>query len=583
MALEKRVQIIIKARDDARKVLQQSVRFSERFAKDMRKAGLALSGIGAGLTLALGKGIKVAAGFQDTMARVKAISGATGKEFEKLTDIAKELGRTTRFTASEAAEGLIFLAQAGLSVEEQIKILPSVLNAASATNTELGVTADLLTDIMTGYGLTVKDITKITDSLVFVSLSATTNFEQLAQGFKFIGPIAATLEQDFDEVAAALGILANAGFKASMGGTALRQMFLKLLRASPQTAEGLKVIASLERDLGDAAEESKEGVGKVAAVLNKHDIQILTSQGKIRGFTEIMKDLGDANLTQIDLVNLFATRLGQADALIKAASGSWQELTADTKSAGGVTDETAKIMEESLAGSMRKLKSATEGLIIALADVLIPTITFLVDGLTSLIGILNKAPGPLKAIVAGGLALTAVFASIAGPLLLLTTLLPILVTNFVKTLAIMKAVWTFGMTKFIPMLVKTIVKTWALVAARVAALAAMGPVGWAILAASAAAAVGGVVAIKKAVGSSAPPSFKHGGTVPGPAGKPIPIMAHGGERFLGTNGMGEGGSLNITFRVGAFLGKEQDARQFARLLHRFLRDENRTRSTVGIT
>lgn len=161
--VEKEVSIIVRAKDLASKVFDKNEEASKRMTKSFRKSATILAGASAGISAGLGFSVKAAADFEKEMNNVRAISGATGEDFEALRDIAKEMGSTTKFTAGEAAEGLQFLSLAGLSAQEQVAALPQVLALASAGNLDLARASDIATDVMTGLGLEVSDLTALTD------------------------------------------------------------------------------------------------------------------------------------------------------------------------------------------------------------------------------------------------------------------------------------------------------------------------------------------------------------------------------------------------------------------------------------
>src|SRR5690606_30654581 len=170
----------------------------------------------AGVTLRTG------ADFEAAMARVGAVSRATAEQQEALTAAAREAGATTTFSATQAAEALSFLAMAGFRAEESIGALPSVLQLAASAQIHLGTPADITSNILTGYGMTVEELGRANDVLVASFTSANVDLSMLGESFKYVGPVARGAGVQFEEVAAAIGLLGNAGIQGSMAGTALR-------------------------------------------------------------------------------------------------------------------------------------------------------------------------------------------------------------------------------------------------------------------------------------------------------------------------------------------------------------------------
>ena len=220
----------------------------ERFSKKARAAGFIAAGVGAALTVPLALSVKTFAAFEQSMANVRAVSGATTQEFVDLTDIAKQMGATTVFTANQSAQALSFMAMAGLDAAEQIAALPPVLNLAAAGQLDLADSADIVTNIMAGYGIASEDVGRATDVLVTGFTSANTDLLQLGDAFTYAGPVAKAAGLAFEETAAALALLGNAGFQGTLAGTSLRGAIAKLLKPSGEAMEVLSRLGVTVRD-----------------------------------------------------------------------------------------------------------------------------------------------------------------------------------------------------------------------------------------------------------------------------------------------------------------------------------------------
>ena len=231
------IQILVKAKDDASRTLGQVGNRAERLGnklRDMRGPLLAATAAIGGLGLLAGKTF---AGFEQQMARVGAVSGATSGQLVQLTEVAKEMGRTTQFSATQSAEALTFMAQAGMSVTDQIGALPKVLQLAAAGSLELGQAADIVTNVMAGFGLSTEELGHANDVLTVAFTNANTDLSQLGQAFKMAGPVAKAAGISFEETAASLAIMGNAGIQASMAGTSLRGAISRLLNPSGEAAD----------------------------------------------------------------------------------------------------------------------------------------------------------------------------------------------------------------------------------------------------------------------------------------------------------------------------------------------------------
>lgn len=355
--------------------------------------------------------VRTAGQFEESMNRVGALTGATGEDFEMLRRRAREMGEQTQHTASEAAQALGFLSMAGLDVREQYEALPGVLNVAAAAQMDLARTADLVTNIMTGYRMEVSQLPRINDALTKTFTSTNTNLEQLAQGMVYAGPLAAGLGLQFEETAAALGLLASAGYQAEQGGTVLRTALARMFGQS-------QVIEKL-RDMGIATRDAS------GEVLNLADILV-----------QLEPHANDAGV----MMELFGVRAGPGMmALLGQGSEALRELTGEILEAGGITERVAERQMEGFNGQLRRLRSAVEALLISIADAgLLDAITEFALRLTELVRRLNETnPETLKMVTIAAALLAAI-----GPLALaLAGLIRIL-----RGLAIMVPIVTAAIT-----------------------------------------------------------------------------------------------------------------------------------------
>lgn len=285
--------------------------------------------------------------FDDTIRAAGAVAGATGEELQKLTRTAEEMGRKTRFSATEAAEGLQLLGMAGFTVQESTAALPGVLNLAAAGALDLGDAADIATNVLSGFGLEVESLGSVNDVLAKTFTSSNTTLTELGEGFKLVGPIAAGVGADFEDLVGSLGKLGDAGLKGTIAGTSLRGALSALLNPTKQEAQ-------LMEELGQRIGQST--------------INVRDANGQFVGFVEITRQLEEAGLDGAEALKLFGDRAGPGmQALLQVGSRELGNYIDSLKIAGGTTDRIAEQMEAGIGGASRRAAAAFEGVRIALA------------------------------------------------------------------------------------------------------------------------------------------------------------------------------------------------------------------------
>ncbi len=320
----------------------------------LKAAAAAMAAIGAG-AVATGKWIKdslnVYADYEDSMKQVQATMGLTGEEgeeaFKKLSEAAKEAGASTRFSASESADALNYLALAGYDAEQAIDALPGVLTLAAAGGMDLARASDLVTDSMAALGLEISDMDSYMDMMARTSQKSNTDVQQLGEGILVAGATMKNAGQELDTLNVMLGVLANRGIKGSEGGTKLRNVIMSL--TSPTSA---------------AAKE-----------LDSLGISVTDSSGNIREMNEIFEDLNEklGGLSESDKMNALSNIFNKQDlaavnALLSGTGDEMNNLYKELANAEGAAVQMSETMESGLAGSVRSLKSAYEGLQITIGE-----------------------------------------------------------------------------------------------------------------------------------------------------------------------------------------------------------------------
>ncbi len=324
----------------------------ESVGSGFQAAGEKISGIGSKLTLGVtapivGVGtaaIKTAADFESTMSQVAAISGATGSDFTKLENLAKEMGETTKFSASQAAEALTYMAMAGWKTDDMLSGLSGIMNLAAASGEDLGTTSDIVTDALTAFGMSASDSGHFADVLAKASSNANTNVSMMGETFKYVAPVAGSLGYSAEDVALAVGLMANSGIKASQAGTSLRSSLTNLVKP---TDDMIAVMVSL----GLATEET-------ANVIDDGKLQ--KAQAKVENKTI---DMEKAQIKYNDAVAKYGVNSSQAQTAalnLEKTKNNLESAMYDLSAAQAGENETTGVYNELLVDSSGNMKSFRE-------------------------------------------------------------------------------------------------------------------------------------------------------------------------------------------------------------------------------
>lgn len=307
-----------------------------------RLAGAAKKGmavVGTALTAAGAYAIKVGSDFEAGMSEVAAISGATGKDLQALEEKAKQMGATTKFSATEAAEAMKYMAMAGWKSSDMIDGIAGVMNLAAASGENLAMTSDIVTDALTAFGLQAKDSTHFADVLAQTSSNANTNVSLMGETFKYVAPLAGSLGFSIEDTSLAIGLMANAGIKGSQAGTALRSTLTRMVKPTDD----------------------------VSAAMNELGIEVTNSDGTMKSLNEIMKDCRSAfsKLSDAEKAQMASTIAGQEAmsgflAIVNASDTDFAKLEAAINNADGAAEKMANTMNDNLKGKITILGSALE-------------------------------------------------------------------------------------------------------------------------------------------------------------------------------------------------------------------------------
>lgn len=386
--MDDNLDITVRVKDSATRSLKTTKRSVDGLGSSVKKTAsgfkglyaqlIAISGVLAGGAL-FSKAVRDFAAFDDNMRAAAAVTKATTQELAAMTEMAKEMGRTTRYTASQAAEALRFLGMAGLEATEATEALPGVLNLAAAGALDLGTAADITTNVLSAFGLEVSQLSRVNDVLVQTFTNSNVTLTEIGEAFKMVGPIAKGVGANFEDLVGTIGALGNAGIKGTLAGTALKNAIDALLAPTGKEAELMKQFA--------------QRIGQTS-------LQVRDSQGDFIGFARIIEQIEKAGAKGDEILQAFGMRAGPGlAALMNMGTEELQSLINKLNEAGGVSQEVADKMEAGIGGEIRKTISVWEAFKLALGEALGPSAIKLMESFRNT---LNRLIDLIKELDEGG-------------------------------------------------------------------------------------------------------------------------------------------------------------------------------------
>ena len=352
---------------------------------------LPVTGVVTGLGTAA---VKTAADFDSAMSRVAAVSGATGSNFDSLRDKAREMGAKTKFSATEAADAMNYMAMAGWKTEDMLSGIEGVMYLAAASGEDLATTSDIVTDALTAFGLTAADSGHFADVLAAASSNANTNVSMMGETFKYCAPVAGALGFSVEDTAEAIGLMGNAGIKASQAGTSMRSIMTNLT--------------------GDV-KLSGAAIGDVTIATTNAD-------GSMRSLSAILADcrVAFAGMTEAEKANNAEALVGKNAmsgflALMNAAPEDIEKVSGAVNNCKDAAKNMADTMQDNLEGQLTILKSQLQELAISFGDLLMPAVRSIVSGLQGMVDVLNAMPDGVKRVIM----IVALLAAALGPVLII--------------------------------------------------------------------------------------------------------------------------------------------------------------------
>ncbi len=343
-------------------------------AEKLNRIGRGLTKFGKSLTMRVGAplvalgalSLHTANSFDKSMNMVQAVTSATGSQFESLKKKAMLMGMTTQFTARDAANAMKFLGLSGFKTNNILKAMPGTLQLAASAQLDMGSSANIVTNILHGYGAKVTDLSRINDVLTAAFTNTNTNLVQLGGALKMVGPIAHKMRVPFEETTAALGMLGQAGIQGTLAGTSLRRALINMAKPSGDAARFVKAMG----------------------------LKFVRANGTLLSMTTVIKELQKAQLTAAGFATVFGIRAGPAmAALVGQGAPAIQKLINQLKNSSGIAARIAKTQMHGLPGAMYRLKAASEHVQIAVVDANNSLAIGLTHALTtSLLGVSRLSP-----------------------------------------------------------------------------------------------------------------------------------------------------------------------------------------------
>lgn len=368
-------------------------------------------GTAAALGAALYAGpVKKAAEFEAQMSTVQALSGATGSDLAKLSALAKEMGATTQFTAVESGKALEYMAMAGWKTKQMMAGLPGIMNLAAASGEELGAVSDIVTDALTALGMTADDTGRFVDVLAAAATSSNTNVSGLGEAFKYVASTAGTLGYSAEDLSVALGVMANSGIKGTQAGNSLKTALSRMAAPTDAVQSAMKRLGISMTDGSGNAKSLMDLMKNLRSSIGSVDVALVDADGNLREYEAIIADLSKTTegLSKIQQIEAASTIFGKNAmagmlSIVNATDADFQSLTESIYGCGGAAERMAAIKLDNLEGDITLMKSALDGLQIAIGDALLPTFRAgtqgITDFITKLTQFINENPELIQQIV----------------------------------------------------------------------------------------------------------------------------------------------------------------------------------------
>ena len=384
---------------------------------EIAKGGMELAAAGAAVSAPAVLSVKTAADFQEVMSKVKAITNSTDEDMSLLTKTARDLGASTKYSATEAGEAMTYLGMAGWKTEQIIAGMPGLLDLAAASGEDLARVSDIVSDDLTAFGMDASQAGHMADVMAAASTNANTNVSLMGDTFKYAGAVAGALKYSFEDVALATGLMANAGIKGEQAGTSLRAIMSRLVSPPKEAADAMNALG----------------------------IKVTNADGTMKPFRQTMKELRMAfsSLTDAQKAEMASSMAGQEAmsgflSVINASDTDFNKLAEAVDNSEGTAHNMAKTMNDNAKGALKELQSAAEEVAIELGDSLLPVLSEIIRETTGFAQGLGAFTKEHPKLVAGIMAVI----SAVGALLVFLGTLGILVGGIMQLAPVFSAIAT---------------------------------------------------------------------------------------------------------------------------------------------
>lgn len=417
------------------KLAELSEHFSSAGEK-IESAGEKLLPVTGAVVGLAGVAVKTAADFEASMSNVQAISGATADEMAVLEEKAREMGAKTKFSASEAADAMSYMAMAGWKTDDMLGGIEGIMNLAAASGEDLAKTSDIVTDALTGFGMTAKESGHLADIMAAASSNANTNVSMLGESFKYIAPVAGALGYSAEDVATALGLMANSGIKASSAGTSLRSLLTNLAKPTDTVEAAMRNLGislddgqgnmisfeQLMQDLRSSFGDVKIPLDELRASVNDLDSQLangdITDDEYSKAFDDLMeRAYGAEGAIKAQSAAALAGKEGMSGllAIVNASEEDYNKLKDAIDNCDGAAENMANVMIDNLSGQITILKSQLQELAISFGEMLMPVIKDVVGWIQGFVDKINSMSDSQKKIIG----IVALVVAALGPALII--------------------------------------------------------------------------------------------------------------------------------------------------------------------
>ena len=346
--------------------ISESANQWNRASKSIGKAGKNISNVGSTMTkkltvpiVATGTAcVKLASDFEAGMSKVQSISGATSKEMIKLSEKAKEMGKKTKFSATESADAFSYMAMAGWKTKDMLDGIEGVMYLAGATGEDLALTSDIVTDALTAFGMKANETNKFVDILATTASNANTDVAKMGETFQYVAPVAGSLGYKVEDVSVAIGLMANSGIKASNAGTALRSWLTNMAKPTKQSSAAMEALG----------------------------LSLTDSHGKMKSFDVLMKEIRQSfskltDAQKAEYAAMLAGKTGMSGllAVVNSSDSDFDKLTKSIEKSNGACKKMYYTANKNLKGKLTVLKSTVESLAISFGERLTPYVAKVSD------------------------------------------------------------------------------------------------------------------------------------------------------------------------------------------------------------